>query len=167
MARLLGIGDAAIAEALSRASAAPMRGEILFAGDPARPTLINDAYNANPASMRAALAMLREHSGRTVAILGDMLELGEQAPESHRAVAAAALAEVTACVFVGRAFSQVLAELDEGLPAPVAVHSELDPDASAAVAALLRPGDLVLLKGSRAMGMERLVEAIERRFGDG
>ena len=80
VARLLGIGDAAIAEALSRATAAPMRGEILFAGDPARPTLINDAYNANPGSMRAALAMLREHTGRTVAILGDMLEPRREGP---------------------------------------------------------------------------------------
>ncbi|MGE5155260.1 MAG: UDP-N-acetylmuramoyl-tripeptide--D-alanyl-D-alanine ligase, partial [Bdellovibrio bacteriovorus] len=101
VARLLGVEDPAIASALSNAGAPSMRGEVLFATDHHRPTVINDAYNANPSSMAAALHALKDWEGRRVAVLGDMLELGERGTAAHREVAALALTTAERCVFIG------------------------------------------------------------------
>jgi UDP-N-acetylmuramoyl-tripeptide--D-alanyl-D-alanine ligase len=116
--------------------------------------VIDDCYNANPMSMRAALDELAETAdGRTVAVLGDMLELGEQAPELHRQigeharergvdllVTVGSLAGEMGGAFAGKAYSV--------------------PDAQAAVGllgGLLCDGDTVLVKGSRGVGLERVV----------
>ena len=115
--------------------------------------LINDCYNANPLSMRAALANLAERAGgrRRVAVLGEMAELGEAASEYHRAVAdAVADAEVAELIAVGP-LARDYAPASNGL----AVHHAADAaDAADRLAALLRPGDVVLVKGSRAVGLE-------------
>jgi UDP-N-acetylmuramoyl-tripeptide--D-alanyl-D-alanine ligase len=113
--------------------------------------LINDAYNANPASMRAALEHLRERAGarRTVAILGDMAELGADALRYHEEVAREATA-VALVVGVGE-----LARAYGGDAwAPSAER------AVALVRELVRPGDAVLVKGSRAVGLELVAEAL-------
>jgi UDP-N-acetylmuramoyl-tripeptide--D-alanyl-D-alanine ligase len=113
--------------------------------------LINDAWNANPVAMRAALAHLEERADgrRTVAILGDMAELGPDAPGFHEEIGRAA---GTVAVVIG------VGELARGY----------DPDAWASTAAeavslareLVRPGDAVLVKGSRSMGLEIVAEAL-------
>jgi hypothetical protein len=77
VARLFGIDEAHIEAAWPGAGHAPMRGEVIAADDPSRPTVINDAYNANPTSMRAALSVLAEYPAPRIAVLGDMLELGD------------------------------------------------------------------------------------------
>ena len=129
----------------------PLREEVIELPDGV--TLINDCYNASPASMRAALAHLAERAGgrRAVAVLGEMAELGGQAPAYHREVGEAAVAAgVAAIVAVGPLAVEYL------VPAAgieVALAADAD-EAAATVAALVRPGDVVLVKGSRAVGLE-------------
>jgi UDP-N-acetylmuramoyl-tripeptide--D-alanyl-D-alanine ligase len=168
VARLLGVEEPAIACALVSAGAPPMRGEVLFAADRHRPTVINDAYNANPSSMGAALNALKAWEGRRVAVLGDMLELGERGPAAHREVAVQALETAERCVFVGPCF---LAAHPQSLRRPelrvgaVAVYADLSPSALDEIVASITVDDVVLLKGSRGMALERLIPAIEARFG--
>jgi UDP-N-acetylmuramoyl-tripeptide--D-alanyl-D-alanine ligase len=119
--------------------------------------LINDAYNANPVSMRAALAYLAERAEgrRRVAILGDMAELGRTGPAYHREVGEAAaelgVDELLAVGELARGY------LDGGVPGRwvANVHEavrELDE--------VVRPGDAVLVKASRAVGLEAVAEAL-------
>jgi UDP-N-acetylmuramoyl-tripeptide--D-alanyl-D-alanine ligase len=119
--------------------------------------LINDAYNANPVSMRAALEYLAEQAGgrRRVAILGDMRELGRTGSSYHREIGEA-LAElgVDEVLAVGELARGYLAGGVPGRWAPN-VHEalrELDE--------IVRPGDAVLVKGSLAMGLEAIAEAL-------
>jgi UDP-N-acetylmuramoyl-tripeptide--D-alanyl-D-alanine ligase len=124
--------------------------------------IVNDAYNANPASMKAALVALHEFPGaqRRLAVLGSMGELGRHAPDLHREVGAFAAAQgVEYLIAVGpHAESYVAGALQAGLPNVVRV---LDAEEAAlALTALLRRGDAVLVKGSHFMGLERLVESI-------
>ena len=126
--------------------------------------LVDDCYNANPASMKAALATLRAlaGTGRAVAALGDMLELGAAEADLHRELGAdAARAGLAALATFGpRSRLAHEAALAAGLPAADAFHTE-DPQALAAfVRERLRPGDVLLVKGSRGMKLERLVEAL-------
>jgi UDP-N-acetylmuramoyl-tripeptide--D-alanyl-D-alanine ligase len=119
--------------------------------------LINDAYNANPVSMRAALAYLAERAGdrRRVAILGDMAELGRTGPEYHRQVGAAAselgVDELLAVGELARGY------LEGGVPGRWAANVH---DALRQVDELVRPGDAVLVKASRAVGLEAVAAAL-------
>jgi UDP-N-acetylmuramoyl-tripeptide--D-alanyl-D-alanine ligase len=121
-------------------------------------TVINDCYNASPLSMRAALDDLATQapSGRRVAVLGDMLELGADEAALHREVGAeAARAGVDVLVAVGPR-SRAMLERFHG-------ESHAAPDAAAAAAladTLVGPGDLVLVKGSRGVGLEVVAEAL-------
>jgi len=126
--------------------------------------LVDDCYNANPASMKAALATLRTlaGTGRAVAALGDMLELGPAEADLHRELGAdAARAGLAALATFGpRSRLAHEAALAAGVAAADAFHTE-DPQAlSAFVRERLRPGDVLLVKGSRGMKLERLVEAL-------
>jgi UDP-N-acetylmuramoyl-tripeptide--D-alanyl-D-alanine ligase len=119
--------------------------------------LINDAYNANPVSMRAALAYLAERAGdrRRVAILGDMAELGRTGPMYHREVGAAAselgVDELLAVGELARGY------LDAGVPGRWVANVH---DALRQVDELVRPGDAVLVKASRAVGLEAVAAAL-------
>ena len=112
--------------------------------------LINDAYNANPASMRAALEHLAEHEGRKVAVLGEMAELGPTAPAYHREVGelvrALGIDSVLAVGELARSYGGEYAR-DAG-------------EAVEKVGDVVRPGDVVLVKGSRAVGLEVVAEAL-------
>jgi UDP-N-acetylmuramoyl-tripeptide--D-alanyl-D-alanine ligase len=127
---------------------------------PAGGVLINDCYNANPLSMAAALEHLQQRAGdaRKVAVLGDMAELGAGAPAYHREVGAgAARAGVDVLVAVGplaRGYVQGARGVQLTRWAPT-VEQGL-----AALRSVLRPGDYVLVKGSRAMGLEVIAEAV-------
>jgi UDP-N-acetylmuramoyl-tripeptide--D-alanyl-D-alanine ligase len=126
-------------------------------------TVVFDGYNANPGSMRAALQTFRETRvpGRKVAVLGDMLELGENSEPLHRSLGAdVARAGVTALWAVGRfAPCVAVAAGENGLPGPAAHCSDLDL-AAGEVCGYLKPGDALLIKGSRGMKLERLVEKL-------
>jgi UDP-N-acetylmuramoyl-tripeptide--D-alanyl-D-alanine ligase len=119
--------------------------------------LIDDCYNANPMSMRAAIDELAQTAaGRRVAVLGDMLELGEQAHALHRQVGAYARdGGVQMLVAVGPLAAHMC-----GAFAGEA-HAVADaPAAARLLAGLLREGDTVLLKGSRGVGLERVADAL-------
>jgi UDP-N-acetylmuramoyl-tripeptide--D-alanyl-D-alanine ligase len=114
--------------------------------------LVNDAWNANPVSMRAALEHLVQLAAgrRTVAVLGDMAELGDYSAEGHREVASAldelGIGEVVAIGPQARAYG--------------GRHVDTIDEAVALLEELLAPGDCVLVKGARAMGLERVAEAL-------
>jgi UDP-N-acetylmuramoyl-tripeptide--D-alanyl-D-alanine ligase len=122
--------------------------------------IVNDSYNANPVSMRAALDHLAsiEVGGRRIAVLGGMAELGRDGPAYHREVGAHARAlGIDAIVGVGElardyAADQWVADTETAV---------------AAVERLLGPGDAVLVKGSRAVGLERVSDGLVARLGSG
>jgi UDP-N-acetylmuramoyl-tripeptide--D-alanyl-D-alanine ligase len=121
--------------------------------------VIDESYNANPASMRATLAVLAHEPGRHVAVLGDMRELGDASAAYHAALAAPIIAaRADPVLLVGEAMTP-LAEALEGKVNIVHV-----PDAAAALDRLrpmVAPGDVVLVKGSNGVGLSRLVAALK------
>jgi UDP-N-acetylmuramoyl-tripeptide--D-alanyl-D-alanine ligase len=127
---------------------------------PGEGALIDDSYNANPLSMAAALEHLRERARgrRQVAVLGDMAELGPEAPAYHREVgAAAARAGVEVLIAVGP-LARAYVDGAEDVPTRRWVPSA--EDGIAALREELRPGDCVLVKGSRSVGLEAVGEAV-------
>ncbi|MEZ5192852.1 MAG: UDP-N-acetylmuramoyl-tripeptide--D-alanyl-D-alanine ligase [Nocardioides sp.] len=125
--------------------------------------VVNDAYNANPASMRAALDTLRAigRSGRrTVAVLGEMRELGAEAAQAHRDVGRhAATAGVDVVVCVGPEASGI-ADGAEEAGTPVVVRAEGRDDAIAWVRENVTAADAVLIKASRGVALEHVAEAL-------
>jgi UDP-N-acetylmuramoyl-tripeptide--D-alanyl-D-alanine ligase len=129
-------------------------------------TIIDESYNANPASMRAALALLGETNGpsprRRIAVLGDMLELGEHGPELHRGLAEDIIVDGVELVFC---CGPLMKNLWDALPASrrgsyASNASELE----AHVLAAARAGDIVMVKGSLGSSMGSIVKALENRF---
>jgi len=127
--------------------------------------ILDDTYNANPTSVRAALAVLATAPGRRVVVLADMLELGVIAEEAHReagrAVAAAGVAEL---IGVGP-LSRLTVEAAREAGLAEAQHAGTFEDTMALALKRLAPGDAVLVKGSRGMRMERVADALVARFG--
>jgi UDP-N-acetylmuramoyl-tripeptide--D-alanyl-D-alanine ligase len=131
--------------------------------------ILDDTYNANPTSVRAALETLAAGAGarRRVVVLGDMLELGDIADQAHRE-AGRAVAASGAAEFVGvgrRAALAVEAAREAGLAE--SHHAATFEDAVGLLLKRLAAGDAVLVKGSRGMRMERVVDALVARFGGG
>jgi UDP-N-acetylmuramoyl-tripeptide--D-alanyl-D-alanine ligase len=161
VAREYGMAAPDIAEALGAAGPVS-RWRMEVHELPTGVTLVNDAYNANPDSMRAALrslAVMRGH-GRTVAVLGEMRELGEQSAEEHRGIGALA-AEVGADILV--AVGEGAAPVADGYESAGGAEAHRAPDADAAHALLrdlLRDGDVALLKSSRDSGLRLLGDAL-------
>jgi UDP-N-acetylmuramoyl-tripeptide--D-alanyl-D-alanine ligase len=120
--------------------------------------VLNDAYNANPASVRAALETLAGLPGRRIALLGDMLELGDAEAEAHREIAA--LAASLELDLVGLAGPRMGAAADADSAATELVVAEDATALGLALAGLLQPGDVVLIKGSRGTRMERVLQAL-------
>ncbi len=128
--------------------------------------LIDESYNANPASMSAAIALLGQtepgRNGRRIAILGDMLELGRGAEAMHAGLAAPlAEADVDAVFLVG----PLMRALWDALP--VRLHggyTERAADMESLVVDAIAPGDVIMVKGSNASRMGPLVETIKARF---
>jgi UDP-N-acetylmuramoyl-tripeptide--D-alanyl-D-alanine ligase len=159
------LGDDAISAALEAPRAHPPgRMQVRQFADGA--TVLDDTYNANPESVRAALRTLAEVAGgrRAVVILGEMRELGSSAPDEHAALGAA-IAEAGARLAVscgGLADLAILAAEKIGVVASRAVDAA---GAAAVAASQVRAGDVVLVKASRAVGAERVVEALARAHG--
>jgi UDP-N-acetylmuramoyl-tripeptide--D-alanyl-D-alanine ligase len=158
-AMALGYGDREIAEGLAQVQPVGrrLRLERLASGA----TLLDDCYNANPASMSAALRTLTALAagGRAVAVLGDMLELGPAEEEAHLALGREA-AGVAGAVAAFGPRSRHTAEAARAAGLADVFHTEDMAALAAHVRGALRPGDVVLVKGSRGNKLERLVEAL-------
>jgi UDP-N-acetylmuramoyl-tripeptide--D-alanyl-D-alanine ligase len=124
-------------------------------------TLLDDAYNASPDSINAALDVLAALPGQRIAVLGDMFELGDYAETAHRAVGEHVPGRADALVTVG-ALGGVIAETARAAGMdPEAVHACADnAEAIDAVRRLLVPGDHVLVKASHGMHLEEIVRAL-------
>ncbi len=129
-------------------------------------TIIDDSYNAAPASMLAALDVLADLPGRRIAVLGEMLELGEDSEASHLEVGRVAGRVADVLVVVGAdAGGIVEGAIESGLEPGRILHVE---DAEAAHEVLrprLGPGDVVLVKASRGIALDRLVDALREELG--
>jgi UDP-N-acetylmuramoyl-tripeptide--D-alanyl-D-alanine ligase len=127
---------------------------------PAGITLLDDTYNASPSATLAALDLLGEMPGRRVAMLGDMLELGPLAAPLHEQVGRRAAAEAEVLLTVGELAAAIAAAAHAGGLRDVR-HFASKEEATAALLELIRPGDAVLVKGSRALALETVVQALE------
>jgi UDP-N-acetylmuramoyl-tripeptide--D-alanyl-D-alanine ligase len=155
-----GVSPVAAARGLETVTLPPHRSATLAAGGR---TILDDCYNANPASMAAALAGLAATSagGRRFAILGDMLEIGAGAEAAHRALGRAAGTELAGLVAVGAFAPSVIAEARAaGLPEARAVVAPSPEAAAAALVPWTAAGDWILVKASRGLRLERAVEAL-------
>jgi UDP-N-acetylmuramoyl-tripeptide--D-alanyl-D-alanine ligase len=158
---VLGLPGAVIAQGLFRFRPAAMRSQVFVSHGV---TVINDCYNANPASMKAAVQLLaqRGEGRRKIAVLGDMLELGADAVSLHREVGAFVaqhgIDQLIACGVLGRN----LAEGAEGagLDRDKIVLAADAAAAAVAVKAVVKQGDVVLAKASRGMKLEQVVHAL-------
>jgi UDP-N-acetylmuramoyl-tripeptide--D-alanyl-D-alanine ligase len=155
----------AIAERVARLEPAPHRGEVRRLANGV--IVIDDSYNANPSATRRALDVLaRSDARRRVAVLGEMLELGAQSVPLHREVGAAA-AGLDRLVTVGGAAARAMGEaaVRAGM-APAGVrHAATSEEAADVAAALVEPGDVVLVKGSRGVRTDRVVERLVGQSG--
>jgi UDP-N-acetylmuramyl pentapeptide synthase len=156
----LGLSSAEISSGLLDFVPSAMRLHIDTIGDY---TIINDAYNASPLSMAAAIETLGTVAqGRRVAVLGDMLELGELAEDAHRQIGRKLAEEGVKIVITVGDLARYIAEeaLAEGADVTVACGSH--DEAQEALRKLIRPGDTVLIKGSRGMKMEKVLELFKQ-----
>jgi len=158
-ALVLGVPPELIAGKLAAAKITPLRGEVYRRGSPKGGlTILADTYNANPLSMSAALETLATLTGRRVAVLGDMLELGPTAPRLHESVGAeAAERGVEVLVAVG-AFAGDIARgaRENGLEDVYTAADRVE--ALEILRRVLRPGDALLVKASRALRLDLLLE---------
>jgi UDP-N-acetylmuramoyl-tripeptide--D-alanyl-D-alanine ligase len=124
--------------------------------------LIDDGYNANPLSVTAALEVLQRQTGRKIAVLGDMRELGEHSQRYHLEIGKRA-GEVAAIVIAVGREAETLAGAAGASGAQVQAFGTA-PEAVPAVEAILEPGDVVLVKGSLSVGMKVISEAVRARL---
>jgi UDP-N-acetylmuramoyl-tripeptide--D-alanyl-D-alanine ligase len=123
--------------------------------------ILDDTYNASPKSTIAALNLLDDLKGRKIAVLGGMLELGDYEDEGHRKVARRAIEVVDKLITVGQLGRTVGEEaLACGMPREDVSIVETNDEAVENLRALIGEGDIVLVKGSRGMHMEDIVQAL-------
>jgi UDP-N-acetylmuramoyl-tripeptide--D-alanyl-D-alanine ligase len=165
IARRMGLDYGEAAVRLESFVAPPMRNEILEFGGI---TVVNDAYNANPQSAAAAIEVLKQMPcrGRRVAVFGEMRELGAHSAELHRKVAEQLRVSGVDCVvLIGPAAGVMHAVLTQGgLFGPTVERCETVDECTERLAASVRPGDVVLLKASRAVALESLIEPLRERL---
>ena len=132
-------------------------------------TIVDDSYNANPTATKQALEVLKAAAAsRRIAVIGEMLELGERSAELHGGVGrAAASAGVDVLMAVGGAPARALADgaIAAGMPAASVTYFETSDEAAAAAVALVQTGDVVLVKGSRGVKTDRVVDRLKAERG--
>ncbi|MCX7715660.1 MAG: UDP-N-acetylmuramoyl-tripeptide--D-alanyl-D-alanine ligase [Clostridia bacterium] len=129
-------------------------------------TVINDCYNASPASMNSSLAVLANlKSSRKIAVLGDMLEMGEFAPKAHYEVGKKAYELGIQCVIAAGENARQIAKgaIDSGMAQDNVMFFDNTQGAADFVASFLQNGDAVLIKASRGMHFENVYEEIKKR----
>jgi len=157
----MGLTVEVIARGLQHAATTQMRMQVTRLANGV--TVINDAYNANPSSVEAALVALRRFSGRPVAVLGEMRELGDEARRAHRVIGERAAALGVRHLVVLGADADVMASgaVAAGMPSAAVCICGSHAQAAEAVVARWQPGDVVLVKGSRGAKMEEVVRLLE------
>ena len=151
----LGLTAEQIAAGIAEVQAVGGRSRVISANGK---VLIDDCYNANPVSMKAAIDLLGLAVGRKVAVLGDMFELGDEECEMHARIGTYAAEHGVDCLLCAGALSEYMhrAAKEAGM---TDVYHFADREAlQAALPELLQAGDSVLLKASHGMGYEKLVE---------
>jgi UDP-N-acetylmuramoyl-tripeptide--D-alanyl-D-alanine ligase len=159
-AAAFGVEAERVAEAAPKLQAPEHRGRLLSIGDDI--SVVDDSYNASPVAVRRLLELLARAPGRRVAVLGEMYELGDLAERAHLHAGEQAAGACDLLVAVGGADAARIAEKAraEGLPEGL-VHQVEDAEAATELLRrVLRPGDVVLIKGSRGVGLDRTVEAL-------
>lgn len=169
--RWMGMDDAAIKGALEGVRPMPGRLEVKRFGEV---TVIDDTYNANPDSMRAALDVLAcypsANDGQRIAVLGDMLELGAISQDAHREVGMIAQAMLASgvldlLILVGPLMTGAVSVSSHDPHAPDVIRFETFNDQTLlAIAQAIQPKDTVLCKASRGLKLERLMPKIQQRF---
>jgi UDP-N-acetylmuramoyl-tripeptide--D-alanyl-D-alanine ligase len=163
-AHVLGVTGETIAEAATRMRPARHRGELRRLGEGV--IVLDDSYNSSPAALEAAVLALSLVPGlRRVAVVGDMLELGPTGPALHREAGRALAGRVDVVVGIGPLAAEIVAGA-RAAGAKTAAHYTDSKLAAAAVASLVTPGDAVLVKGSRGMQLEQVMDALLARFGE-
>ena len=165
VAQVAGIAPDVALRALAGFGAQPGRGQRLMLGPEANPLLlIDESYNANSASMAAALTVFAELDvpGRKVLVLGDMLELGEHSAALHAGLAEAVRASgADAVILVG---PQMLVLAEVLAPTLPVSHFSTTQEAVNGLVGALAYGDAIMVKGSNGVGLARVVDAIRARF---
>jgi UDP-N-acetylmuramoyl-tripeptide--D-alanyl-D-alanine ligase len=157
-----GISPENIQRALEQVTAANKRMEVVTVRDV---TILNDTYNANPDSVVSALETLdsMECRGKKVVVLADMLELGESSVREHQRIG-------TTIKRMGfqhlLSFGPMARHIHEKAEAASGIHFEAKARLSEHLVRLVRPGDIVLVKGSRGMKMEELVILLQKKLGE-
>ncbi|HEY2147227.1 MAG TPA: UDP-N-acetylmuramoyl-tripeptide--D-alanyl-D-alanine ligase, partial [Pirellulales bacterium] len=163
--RLFDFDDAEISAALARFEPVSQRCEV---SQSAGTTILNDTYNSSPTAMRAALELLREIDapGRRIVVAGDMGDLGRAAPEWHRRLGEDVVNLCGADLLIAcgqHASETTCGAAAAGMARNRAVACEKWQQALAHVADEIQTGDVVLVKGARVMGLERLVESLKAK----
>lgn len=136
---------------------------LVAADGPHGSTILDDTYNSSPASAIAALNLLEELSGRRIAVLGDMFELGDETDAGHRKVGRRVV-DVAAILMTVGSLARIIAEeaLALGMQPEQVLSFDSNAQAIEALTGLIQAGDVILIKGSRGMKMEEIVSALGR-----
>jgi UDP-N-acetylmuramoyl-tripeptide--D-alanyl-D-alanine ligase len=164
-AHRLGVSDQQIADRATQLKAASRRGQVSRLQQ--KVTLLDDSYNSNPVAVQAAVAALgMAAEGRRVAFLGDMLELGKDAGRLHEETGEKLAGVLDVVVGVGPQSASLLKGAGKaGLPKEALFWFADAAAAAAAAPDIVKPGDAVLVKGSRGVRMEQVAEALVACFG--
>jgi UDP-N-acetylmuramoyl-tripeptide--D-alanyl-D-alanine ligase len=153
-----GIAPDLVVASLAEGWSAPHRAALIRAGGV---TIVDDSYNASPASVVAALELLAGMPGRRIAVLGEMLELGDEHVAGHERTGAAAARVVDLLVVVGEGAAAIAGGARQaGLDESRIIEAGNRADARAAVESALRDGDVVLVKASRGIELDLLVDEL-------
>jgi len=155
-----GVGVVEVAERLAEFAPADHRGRVLPGREGS--TVVDDSYNSSPSSLAAALEVLRASGAPSrLAIIGDMLELGDRTLAAHREAGRRAAVSATRLIAVGAQAAVVAgAAVAAGMPGAAVAQAEDAGQAAELALPLLGPGTVVLVKGSRAVGLDAAVERL-------
>ncbi|WP_430114035.1 UDP-N-acetylmuramoyl-tripeptide--D-alanyl-D-alanine ligase [Paenibacillus macerans] len=162
VARRYGVSEAAIRDGLRHAELTGMRIERIVGASGV--TILNDAYNASPTSMKAAIGVLEKMKGfrQRIAVLGDMLELGASEEEYHREIGASLTPDKVDQLFTYGTLGLKIAEGAAGHLKPSRIHAYTDKtELIRDLTSLIHPKDVVLVKASRGMKLEEVVDAVK------